>query len=92
MKPTPVRTCIHTLPEGRKCNGIALRDSPHCHHHHSHSRHLKRNALARTLDSPLGQNAAIAHICQAIYDRRIDHRIANSLLYCIQVSQNLRSK
>ena len=89
MPSTPVRTCIHILPNGVKCNGIALRDSPNCYHHHSHRRRLKRNHVARTLDTKQGRLAALSQICHAIITHRIDERVARSLLYSIFVAGHL---
>jgi hypothetical protein len=86
MTATPVRTCIHTLPNGVKCNGIALRDSTKCHHHHEHRRRLKRGQVARTLGTPLGRNAAIGQVVHALLTHRVDHQVARSLLYSIFVS------
>jgi hypothetical protein len=77
------------LSSGVKCNGIALRDSPYCYHHHGHRRRLKRANICNTLDSPLGQNAAIGQIIHAIHNNRIDPQVARSMLYSIFVSGHL---
>jgi hypothetical protein len=77
------------MPNGVKCNAIALRDSPKCYHHHSHRRRLKRADVSATLSSQQGRLAALNQIIHAITTHRIDPQVARSMLYSIFVAGHL---
>jgi hypothetical protein len=88
--------CNHIMDSGRPCQTPPLKGQPFCYYHRRlHATFIlpgHPEYTPPTLDTAEAVQIALHHIYLALSKGLLDRRLANSMLYCIQLaSQNLRN-
>ena len=88
--------CRHIMPDGRKCQAVALKDRPYCFFH-NRLHHLasgrkpapKEPPYIPALEDRDSVQVALTHVLNALASSRIDPRRAGQILYGLQIAAHL---
>jgi len=95
LQPLIIRTCRHTLPNGRHCQGAAVRGRACCRHHldartrlHNMARARRCVRLPRLLVAETPRDLAYnqGEVCRVLATQRIDPDTATTMLWALQLS------
>src|SRR5271165_6584670 len=95
LQPLIIRTCRHTFPDGRHCQGAAVRGRACCRHHldartrlHNMARARRCLRLPRLLVAETPRDLAYnqAEVCRVLATERIDPDAARMILWAMDLT------